>query len=121
LLRGLGSLSTPVKVEVPAMRQAPERRLSEDDARRLLTFVVEAMEGRRTPHQLRDVVDEHVLRDLKVLGGHMRLGKVRLCRVDPDAAEVAASLHREDRVYAVAARIEHLAGSWTCSVFKILT
>jgi len=51
----------------------------------------------------------------------MRLGKVRLCRVDPDAAEVAASLHREDRVYAVAARIEHLAGSWTCSVFKILT
>jgi uncharacterized protein DUF6459 len=117
----LGSLLVEVSpVEVPEMRVAPERRLSEEDARRLLTFVVEAMEGRRPVQQLGGLVDGGVLRELKVVGGRMRLGRLRVCRVGVDAAEVAGSLHRGDRVYALAARVEHLGGRWVCSVFKVL-
>jgi hypothetical protein len=110
---------------VPAMRVAPERRLGEDDARRLVTFVLEALDGRRPLPQLAGVVGEDVVRGLRVAPewrrlGRLRLGRLRVCRVAPDAAEIFGTVLRGERVHAVAARVEHVDGSWVCTVFKVL-
>jgi hypothetical protein len=107
------------------MRVAPERRLSEADARRLMTFVVEAMDGRRPLSQLTGVMGEDAVRELRVLPGRVRLGRVRLgrvrvCRVGGDAAEISGTVLWGKRVCAVAARVEHLRGGWVCVVFKVL-
>ncbi len=121
-LRTLGSLELPV-VEapvVPAMRVAPERRLTEEDARRLLTFVVEALDGRRPVPQLIGVMGEEAVRELRVVNGRMRLGRVRVCRVASDAAEISGTVLRGERVHALAARVEHSEGGWICVVFKVL-
>jgi hypothetical protein len=105
---------------VPAMRAAPERRLGEEDARRLVTFVLEALDGRRPLPQLAGVVDEEVVRELRVAPARLRLGRLRVCRVAPDAAELSGTVLRGERVHGVAARVEHVGGNWVCTVFKVL-
>jgi hypothetical protein len=105
---------------VPAMRVPPERRLGEDDARRLVAFVLEALDGRRPLPQLAGVVDEDVVRELRIEPVRLRLGRLRVCRVAPDAAELSGTVLRGERVHAVAARVEHVDGNWVCTVFKVL-
>ncbi|MCS7481672.1 Rv3235 family protein [Umezawaea endophytica] len=129
-VRALGAVELPVVgVVVPAMRVSPERVLSErvlseGEARRLLMFVVEALEGRRSLGQLVGVVGEEAVRELRVgVGagaGRVRLGTVRVCRVGGGVAEVSGTLGRDGRVRAVAARVEYLDGGWVCVVFKVL-
>ncbi|WP_414720066.1 Rv3235 family protein [Umezawaea sp.] len=121
-LRTLGSLQPPPRAntEIPAMRTAPERRLTEEDARRILTFVAEALDGRRAPRQLIGLMDEKAARELPVETGRVRLGRIRLCRVAPTAAEISGTLTRNNRVHALVARLEHTGGHWTCTVFKVI-
>lgn len=120
-LRALRLTEVPVGgPSVPAMRVAPERRLGEDDARRLLTFVLEALDGRRPLPQLAGVMGEEVVRELRVVPVRLRLGRLRLCRVAPDAAEISGTVLCGERVQAVAARVEHVDGNWVCTVFKML-
>lgn len=119
-LRALRLGDVAVAGVVPAMRVAPERRLSEEDARRLLVVVLEVVDGRRPLPQLAGVVDEDVVRELRVVSGRLRLGRVRVCRVGAQVAELSGTVLRGERVLAVAARVEHLDGGWVCTVFKVL-
>ena len=74
--------------------------------------------------QLVGVMGEEAVRELRGWHGwgpgRVRLGRVRVCRVGVDAAEIAGTLGRNGRVHALAARVEYVDGGWVCVLFKVL-
>lgn len=108
---------------VPAMRVAPKPRTAVLDARRLITVVVEAVDGRRQLTQLTRLLTSGALEEVEravAPGLGTRLGRLRLCRVSPSAVEIAATLTQGRRIRALAARAELRDGAWKCTVFRLL-
>jgi len=93
------------------------------NARRLLMFVVEAVDGRRPLSQLTDLLTTDALKDVhRVLapGLRARLGRLHTCRVSELAVEIAGTVTQNTRVRALAARLELREGTWQCTVFRLL-
>jgi NAD-dependent oxidoreductase involved in siderophore biosynthesis len=87
-----------------------------------MTFVLEAVDGRRPPAQLAGVVTDDVVRSMRVTAGvRTRLGGLHLCRAAPEAFELAGTLIQGSRVRALAARVEYHDGAWQCTVFRVLS
>ncbi|MEU5697142.1 Rv3235 family protein [Actinosynnema sp. NPDC020468] len=88
-----------------------------------MTALAEVLCGRRTPGQLAAVMTTPALasvRDVATGRAGARVDRVRVCRVSPDAGEVAGSVVLGDRVRAMALRVESDAGHWVCTRFTLL-
>ena len=93
------------------------------DAARLVVAVLEVLDGRRPCRSLQQLAQPR----LAVLLGrsvHVRTTRLlrppRVCHPSRFAAEIAATVRRDDRVLAVAARAEHRDGRWLLTAFTVL-
>jgi hypothetical protein len=99
---------------------------------RLLSRILEVLEGRRNVGQLHTLLSapayEALLTRLRVTtpGRRHRLRRVRTCYPSPTAAEVAAVIDiaatadEPARVCAMATRLERVDDSWQCAVLRLL-
>ncbi|MFS8096448.1 Rv3235 family protein [Lentzea alba] len=93
------------------------------DAGRLVSVVLEVLDGRRSGRLLREVA---VPRLAARLGAAVRARTTRLmrpprvCHPSRLVAEISAVVRRERRVLAVAARVEHRGGRWWFTAFSVL-
>ncbi|MGQ0840090.1 Rv3235 family protein [Actinokineospora sp.] len=99
---------------------------------RLMTLLLEALDGRRPLAQLRGAMDapvyEAMLTRVRVSGGSRhRLLSLHTCRVGPGAVELCASVRvwatcRPDgwRGMSVAGRVELVGGTWRCTALRPL-
>ncbi|MGH3759698.1 Rv3235 family protein [Actinophytocola sp.] len=113
---------------------APPRQpeVTPDALWRLLVRVLEVLEGRRAVGQLRtllsDAAYEALLTRLRTTtpGRPHRLRRLRACYPSPAAVEIAAVIDigpgpaAARRVCALAARLDHVDGTWHCSVLRLL-
>ena len=90
----------------------------------LMTAIVEALAGRRSPAQL----ERWVTGDLHSLVGHLsrartatdlRLRSIRVQAPEPDVIEVSAHLKQGKASRAAALRIEKRHGHWLCTRLEI--
>ena len=102
-------------------------------AARYLQAVVEVLGRQRPVTQLARWTAAHVYTDLvrvhRAGAAHPRdaterparqaVVSVRVCRVGPDAAEVAARIEEGARSRAVAARLDFRRGRWTCTALLV--
>jgi hypothetical protein len=99
-----------------------------DHLGRLLTLVVEALDGRRQPAQLRAVLDPAAYESLatrcrQASGGRHRLRSLHTCRPSGTAIELCATITvaaGEPRVIALAGRLELNQGHWRCMILRTL-
>ncbi|MGZ4517577.1 MAG: Rv3235 family protein, partial [Mycobacteriaceae bacterium] len=91
-----------------------------------LTF--EVLEGRRGPRQLEqlmapDLVAKVITLSREYAGNRSRstarLKRVHVQQVTPRAAEACATVERNDRIHAVAARMEMGRNGWRCTALRI--
>jgi hypothetical protein len=98
---------------------------------RLLTRVLEVLDGRRTIGQLRtllpDIAFEALLTRLRTTGtGHRHvLQRIRTCYPTREVVELSAvirvsSATTRDRVIAAAGRFEREGDEWRCTVLRLL-
>jgi hypothetical protein len=96
--------------------------------RRLLVAVLEAMAGRRAPHQLAPHLSQGVFGGLvadlerpgrRVWAQPAVLRSVRVCEPADGVAEVSAVVQTGARFRAIAARLEGLDGRWRCVRLQI--
>ncbi|MBP2339084.1 hypothetical protein JOF41_005262 [Saccharothrix coeruleofusca] len=114
------SVATPVRLPRPRVENASPVLL---DPRRLLSAVVEAVDGRRSLGQLRAVLRGPALEEVGRLfspGVGVRLGTVRLCWVSNGVAEIGGTVRQRSRVRGLAARVELVEGAWRCTRFQLL-
>lgn len=132
----------PAPADVPAPRAVP-RTVAVLNARQLLMFVVEAVDGRRPLAQLTGLLTSAAMEEVSRVvapGRHARLGTLHTCRVSTLAVEIAAtvtqnaapqnaapqksstrkSTTRNTRVRALAARVELHDDTWKCALFRLL-
>ncbi|RKT57459.1 Rv3235 family protein [Saccharothrix australiensis] len=113
-------MSSPTRV-LRVRRPVDHRAVT---ARRLLTAVVEAVDGRRPLTQLRGVLTAGTAAEVGravAAGEGVRLDGVRLCRVTHEVTELAGVVvTRRGKVRAVAARMEWAGDRWRCTEFHLL-
>lgn len=109
----------------PVVDVVPDR-VALGTATRTVAMLVDVLDQRRSPRQVRDLVHPRVLRYLRavpaeVTGSHggARLLSVRAVQPHEGAVEVAASVRLRGRRRALAASFE-LAERWTCETVRIL-
>ncbi|WP_188316678.1 Rv3235 family protein [Solihabitans fulvus] len=124
---------TLVTVLPPDEPEAPPP-LTGPIAWRLLSAVLETLDGRRTMPQLRglvaDSVHDAIRREVHGHGhGHCvrtedrqiwRLHRVRACHPAPGVVELAGTAGRGRRIRALAARAEQRGTRWICTEFAIV-
>jgi hypothetical protein len=137
--------AVPRPVHVPGPRPHLHRALHCDDfgpswssradlpdareaGRRLLTFTLEALAGRRPLAQLQPMTSLGVFAALNA-GRRPRwctegtsplvVGPVRTCEPVDGVAEVTAVAWRGGRAHAVAARLEGIDGRWRCTALQV--
>ncbi|SDJ81857.1 hypothetical protein SAMN04488074_103295 [Lentzea albidocapillata subsp. violacea] len=107
----------PVWVPVP---EPPSPAL---DAARLLSAVLEVLDGRRPARLLREIAVPVLAARL---GGSVRARTTRMvrpprvCHPSRLVAEMSVTLRREGRVLAAAGRAEHAGGRWWFTSFTVL-
>lgn len=115
-----------IEIADPAGQELPTGTL-----RRMLSTMLEVLDGRRQVGQLRTLlagpVYEAMLTRLRTSrpGRHHRLRRVHTCRPTEDAIELTAIIEVTAtrafrRVLAAAIRLEHRHGTWTCTVLRFL-
>ncbi|MGW5050676.1 Rv3235 family protein [Actinokineospora sp. NPDC004072] len=90
---------------------------------RLLTALVEAMAGRRSPNQLAPHLTYPTQTALRVLPRQpptLRLRSVHTCQLDPTTVEIAATLIAGRRAKALAARLEHTGRTWQFTALHVI-
>lgn len=93
------------------------------DAVRLVGVVLEVLDGRRSGRLLRQVASPGLAARLgrSVRPRTTRLMRApRVCHPSRFAAEISATVRREERVLAIAARAEHRDGRWLLTTFSVL-
>ncbi|WP_156756692.1 Rv3235 family protein [Actinokineospora pegani] len=119
---------------VEALRRGPvptrdEPGPTRDTLWRLLALVLEVLDGKRAPGQLRAAVDAGVYEALltrarKSRGRRHRLLSLHTCAVVPGVVELCASVRVEGpggwRVQAFAGRMEAVEGQWRCVLLRPL-
>ncbi|MGZ3142464.1 Rv3235 family protein [Lentzea chajnantorensis] len=102
---------------------APEPPPPPLDAARLLTAVLEVVDGRRPGRLLQQLalpaLAARLVRSVRVRTTRL-LRPPRVCHPTRFAAEIAATVRRDERVLAVAARAEHRDGRWLLTTFTVL-
>lgn len=95
--------------------------------RRLLTAVVEVLDGRRSVSQLRSQFGEKAYASLETrargVKRSMRPSKLRigrLCQPTPKAIEISATIDNGHRVRAMAARVDFADTTLCCNVLRLL-
>ncbi|GDY31286.1 Rv3235 family protein [Gandjariella thermophila] len=95
-------------------------------ARRVVTGVIEVLDGRRPVAQLRGLLSEQVYAALQTRvrtgcrGPARRLHRVHICHPAAGVAEVSATFGNAHRTHAVALRLECRAGGWRCTALRVL-
>lgn len=93
------------------------------NAARLVGVVLEVLDGRRTARVLRQVAVPSLAWRLTPLVRSRTTRMVRpprVCHPSRLVAEIAATVRREERIQAVAARAEHRDGRWWFTAFDVL-
>jgi hypothetical protein len=113
--------------KVAADPTAPEfRAFAQDLARRLVTSLVEVLDGRRPVAQLRGRLAEPAFAALqtRVRNGRPsrpgRVQRVHTCHPAAGIVEVTATYGNGHRTRALALRLEHRAGRWRCTALRVL-
>ena len=96
-------------------------------AQHVLRLAVEVQDGRRSPHQLRDLVAPGLMGALVTaartpIGTRMhtgRLQRVHVQQVNATVAEAFATVFRGPRAHAVAARLELGRHGWRCTALRL--
>lgn len=97
---------------------------------RLLRLVLEVLDGRRPPGQLRDslsgpVFESLLTRSQHTAGRRHRLCSLHTCRPAPGVIELCGTVlvsspRGGQRAVALAARMEHTGSRWRCTVLRPL-
>lgn len=109
----------------------PAERLPEAPPRaelhRLLCLLLEVLDGRRPPGQLRDMLGEGAYASMLAAArrrdrrcGRRRPERLHVSRPAPGAIELCATVRDGRRYRATAARVELRAGRWLCTNFYLL-
>lgn len=97
-------------------------------AQQVFRLTFEVLEGRRGPRQLEqlmapDLVAKVITLSREYAGNRSRttarLKRVHVQQVTPRAAEACATVERNDRIHAVAARMELGRNGWRCTALRI--
>ena len=117
----------PARIPLPRPRPvwvpAPEPPPPVLDAARLLSVVLEVLDGRRPARLLREIAVPVLAARL---GGAVRARTTRMvrpprvCHPSRLVAEMSVTLRREGRVLAAACRAEHSGGRWWVTSFTVL-
>jgi len=120
-------LSDPIPPFVPGPENADPDAIRL--ARRTLTVILEVWARRRPAHHLHGLIDPTVARYVDVVAHACdtrnirvaRLHSMRICQLNPDAAEVAAVCVIGRRPRALAARFERIqiGPTWRCRAIQI--
>jgi len=93
---------------------------------RLVTMLIEVLDGRRPASQLRDMLSEQVYAALQTRvrttrpGHGRRLRSIHPCRPAPGVLELCATFGTPHRTFAAALRLEYRAGRWRCTALRVL-
>jgi hypothetical protein len=93
------------------------------DAARLVGVVLEVLDGRRASRLLREVAVPDLAAQLTstVRARTTRMVRApRVCHPSRLVAEISATVRREGRALAIAARAEHHDGRWRFTTFSVL-
>jgi hypothetical protein len=108
---------------MPELPQAPRRA----DLHRLLCLLLEVLDGRRPPNQLRDRLGDGAYASMLATarrtgsrGGNRRPERLHISRPAPEAIELCATVTDGRRCRATAARVELHGGQWLCTNFYLL-
>lgn len=116
---------------VPVVQDLTPDPALPDRARRVLRFVAEVLDGRRSVDQLAPLLSAPALRYLRALTAERptttttartgsQVQSVRVAQPTAHAAEVAARIRINGRDRALAARFDRPAGSWSCTTLRLL-
>jgi hypothetical protein len=116
---------SPVQIARPtvSLPQPPPRA----ELLRLLCLVLEVLDGRRPPGQLRDRLADGAYASMLAAArrsdrrnGKRRPERLHVSRPAPDAIELCATVSDGRRSRATAARMELHGGQWLCTNFYLL-
>ncbi|MDQ0379305.1 Rv3235 family protein [Amycolatopsis thermophila] len=106
------------------MRGRAGRPLELRHARAVLTAILEARSGRRSPSQLRPVLTPRMYHHLRAAppsqGPRYTVKSVRASDSGPGVIEVCGTAHADQRASAVMAKFEHSETGWRCSFFALV-
>ncbi|GLZ29853.1 hypothetical protein Lesp02_20430 [Lentzea sp. NBRC 105346] len=127
MIRRLAAYEPPVGITAPVIPRPrwvppPEPPPPPLDAHRLVRFALEVLDGRRPVGQLSGMARPPVMGRLR---SRTRIRSTRLLRLRVShparlVAELTATVRRDDRVLAVAARAEWRGGRWWLVEFDVL-
>jgi len=111
----------------PFLRPVPAFEPPIEETRPPLRLAVEVQDGRRSPHQLRDLVTPGLMGALITaartpIGTRVhtgRLQRVHVQQVNATVAEAFATVLRGPRAHAVAARLELGRHGWQCTALRL--
>jgi len=100
------------------------RRLELRHARAVLTAVLEARSGRRSPGQLRGVLTPRLYQRLRIRppepGPRYTVRSVRASEIRPGVIEVCGTAHAHGRASAITATFVHRSEGWRCTDFVLV-